>query len=274
MPPPFDLRDEEEPYAWWGYHWQPPVPLSAVQILLTRSIDAVLMATLWMVMERRASVLVASGPPEAGKSTTLAALADFLPPGTRRVYVKGEAETFAFLQRTRPEDTYLFVNEISDHLPVYLWGPNVPRLFETLRAGYGIGATLHAETVENVITQLVEECRVPTELVARIAIVLLLEVRVQGSRVQRRVRQAQVLHLAQARVESLCLAEWLPEPDVFRHDDGAAAAALAESLGWAATAFARERERRAAFLTKLTREGVRSIPAVRAAIEGFSHAKT
>jgi hypothetical protein len=270
MPPRYDLRDEEEPYAWWGYHWQPPIPLSAVQILLTRSMDVDLMATLWMVMERRASVLVASGPPEAGKSTTLAALADFLPPGTRRVYVKGRAETFAFLQRTRPDDTYLLVNEISDHLPVYLWGASVPRLFEALRAGYGIGATLHAETVEEVVAQLVEECQVPPELVARVAVVLLLEVRVQGSRVQRRVRQAQVLHYAQARVQSLSLAEWLPEPDVFRHDRGQAAATLAESLGWAVTAFARERDRRAAFLTKLTKEGVRSIPAVRAAIEGFS----
>jgi hypothetical protein len=270
MPPRFDLRDEEEPYAWWGYHWQPPIPLSAVQILLSRSMDAVLMATLWMVMERRASVLVASGPPEAGKSTTLAALADFLPPGTRRVYVKGEAETFAFLQRTRPEDTYLLVNEISDHLPVYLWGPNVLRLFETLRAGYGIGATLHAETVEGVVAQLVEECRVPPELVARVAIVLLLEVRVQGTRIQRRVRQAQVLRFAEARVQNLSLADWLPEPDVLRHDSGPAVAALAESLGWDVTAFGRERERRTDFLNKLTKEGVRSIPAVRAAIKGFS----
>ena len=40
-------EDYDEPFGWWGWHWQPPVPLSVVQLIEARSFDAPLMALLW-----------------------------------------------------------------------------------------------------------------------------------------------------------------------------------------------------------------------------------
>src|SRR5437870_5353070 len=59
------------PEGWWGYHWAPPEPMSAVEIVGSGSLDARLMATLWAVVSRRKSVMLASEAPQAGKTTTL-----------------------------------------------------------------------------------------------------------------------------------------------------------------------------------------------------------
>ncbi len=72
------------PEGWWGYHWTPPRPMSAVEIIGSGSLDARLMATLWAVVSRRRSVMLASEAPMAGKTTTLSALVDFLPTGHHR----------------------------------------------------------------------------------------------------------------------------------------------------------------------------------------------
>src|SRR5215203_1943318 len=73
-------EDYEEPFGWWGWHWQPPVPLSVIQLIEARSFDVKLMALLWSLLARRASIIVGAEPPMAGKTTTLTALIDFLPP--------------------------------------------------------------------------------------------------------------------------------------------------------------------------------------------------
>jgi hypothetical protein len=54
------------PEGWWGYHWAPPRPMSPVEIILSGSLDARLMATLWAVVSRRKSVMLASEAPMAG----------------------------------------------------------------------------------------------------------------------------------------------------------------------------------------------------------------
>ena len=65
-----------------GLPLEPPQPMSAVEIVGSGSLDARLMATLWAVTSRRRGVMLASEAPMAGKTTTLSALVDFLPPGT------------------------------------------------------------------------------------------------------------------------------------------------------------------------------------------------
>ena len=67
------------PEGWWGYHWEPPTPMSAVELIGTPTIDSRLMATLWAVVARRRGVMLSSEAPQAGKTTLLSALVDFLP---------------------------------------------------------------------------------------------------------------------------------------------------------------------------------------------------
>ncbi len=67
---------------------------------------------------------------------------------------------------------YILINEISDHLPVYSWGPYVQRAFELMGEGYSLASTMHADTVDGVIEQLTEECDVPERLVGHLALVV------------------------------------------------------------------------------------------------------
>src|SRR3954470_1928122 len=126
-----DMDDHEEPFGWWGWHWQPAVPLSIMQIMNAGSTDSDITALLWAMLARRASVLVAAEPPMAGKTTTLTALLDLMPGDTSRVYLRGHYETFDFAREADadPHHTYILANEMSDHLAVYLWGSRIYKTF-------------------------------------------------------------------------------------------------------------------------------------------------
>ena len=87
----------EEPFAWWGPGWQAPAPRDIADLLRDETIDAWTAANLWAALARRQSLAVVAGESEVGKTTLLTALLDFLPPNTRRVYLRGCFETFAFL---------------------------------------------------------------------------------------------------------------------------------------------------------------------------------
>src|SRR5439155_9410628 len=139
------------PEGWWGYHWSPPRPMSAVEIIGSGALDARLMATIWAVTSRRRSVMLASEAPQAGKTTTLSALVDFLPPGTVGIFLRGWRDDFGWTDEIGPERGYLLVNEMSDHLPVYVWGRNARGALELVGRGYGMGATMHADTLDEAL---------------------------------------------------------------------------------------------------------------------------
>jgi energy-coupling factor transporter ATP-binding protein EcfA2 len=120
---------------------------------------------------------VISGPSGVGKTTLLTALLDFLPARTRRIYPRGCFETFAFLSDPAfPAETALLINEISPHLPVYLWGPAVARMLESAHRGYTVLATAHADTVQEFVGVLTgSPLRLPTSLVAAFEFVVVME---------------------------------------------------------------------------------------------------
>ena len=69
--------------------------------------------------------MLACEAPKAGKTTTLSALVDFLPDGTVGVFLRGwRAATFDWTDEIGPDRGFLLINEMSDHLPIYVWGPN------------------------------------------------------------------------------------------------------------------------------------------------------
>jgi hypothetical protein len=98
------------PEGWWGYHWTLPTPMSAVEIVASGSMDARLMATLWSVVARRRGVMLASEAPQAGKTTALSALVDFLPDETVGVFLRGWAQDMTWTDEIGPERGYLLVN--------------------------------------------------------------------------------------------------------------------------------------------------------------------
>jgi len=128
--------------------------MTLLDLMRNNSLDLKLSALLWLLMEKKSSIIVASGPRQSGKSTMLTAIVDFIPPSFERVYTRGQSEDFSFLPETDASNTYIMVPELSDHTPDYLWGDSARTLFEAMEEGYSMAATIHADSAEEVVEML------------------------------------------------------------------------------------------------------------------------
>jgi hypothetical protein len=158
------------------------------------------------------------------------------------------------------------VNEMSDHLPVYSWGPYVVRTFELLSEGYSLATTVHAETVEEVLEQLEDGNGVARAHLANLTFVVPLFIgQRDGARI-RRVRDVGVIEPES--VERI--ATWDEKRDEFSvlatpEQRALLAKRLRMDNAWFESALA-ERE---AFLQKLLSENISEIDAVQDAVEAF-----
>lgn len=261
---PLSPRDYDMPIGWWGWNWEPPVPMSLTELLEAGNFDARSAALAWMVMEAHGSLLIAAEQPHSGKTTTLTAFLDFVPNGVRRVFVRGWSETFDYLEQTEPKDTLLLANELSSHLPVYLWGPKAVRVFRSLRKGYALGSTLHADTAEEAVAQLTGELGVAPADLQRVD--LLAVMRLYGTSRGGVARRLVSLH----RVAGLVpLVDWDQATDEHRHHESAQLELLCLRSQKPYEELASELQRRTAFIEELTASGVRSIPDVRSALAAY-----
>ena len=264
---PLSARDYDVPVGWWGWNWEPPVPMSITEIVQAGNMDTRTAALCGMAIEAHGSLLIAAEHPHSGKTTTLTALLDYLPSGARRIFVRGWSETFDFLTQTRPADTLLLVNELSSHLPVYLWGPKAVRLFSTLRNGYALGSTLHADSADEAVAQMTGELGVAPSDLARVH--LLMVMRIYGTTHGGHARRVVSLHTLSARGDGVDLRPLVThdsDTDGHTHDATAEAALLARLRGEDAAAAEDELARRAEALDELLRSGTLDIPEVRAAL--------
>ncbi|MGZ6214026.1 MAG: hypothetical protein ACXWMG_03645 [Candidatus Limnocylindria bacterium] len=281
------------PEGWWGYHWSPPRPMSAVEIVGSGSLDARLMATLWAVTSRRRSVMLASEAPMAGKTTTLSALVDFLPPGTVGVFLRGWRGDFEWTDEIGAERGYVLVNEMSDHLPIYVWGRNARGALELAGRGYGLGATMHADSLDEAMALLRGQLGAGEADLAGLTIYLQYSAYRTPAGMYRRVEEAWHLRLdgdgalapvrlaalEGGRSPSLTGAQRDPEPPTLPSDGGrsaralahdpAAYAVLAASLGLEADALEAELAARSAYLVALADQGVCDPPSVASAVSNY-----
>jgi hypothetical protein len=281
------------PEGWWGYHWSLPQPMSVVEIVESGSLDARLMATLWAVTSRRGSVMLASEAPMAGKTTTLSALVDFLPAGTVGVFLRGWRSDFDWTAQIEPERGYLLVNEMSDHLPIYVWGANARGALQLAGRGYGMGATMHADSLSEATDVLRGELGATDADLAGLTIYLQYSAYRTPAGMYRRVEEAWHLRLDNARSlapvrlaalqggrsPSLTGAQRDPEPPLLASDGGRsgrplvhdpeAYAVLAASLGVAADALETELKERSEYLAALSQRGICDPASVAAAVANY-----
>lgn len=155
---------------------------------------------------------------------------------------------------------------MSDHLPVYSWGPYVVRTFELLGEGYSLCTTVHAETVEGVLEQLTEDNGVPREQLAQLTFVVPLVIGQRDGESIRRVRDVAVIEADG--VDRI--ATWDEKRDEFTVlDSPEQRMLLARRLRMDAAWFEQELSEREAFLQKLLADGVSEIELVQAAVEAF-----
>ena len=287
----------------WAVRHVPPTPRSIVELLRAGTLDADLAATLWILIEGRVPLVVAAEARGIGKSTLLGALLDFLPPGIRTVELQGAMETFDWLPQAtelgwqrprggtapgpdrdgdqpaqpppiRPDDTVLLVPELSDHLPSYTWGEEARIAIRAAAIGYGLAATIHADSLDEVFESL---RRPPVELsddeLSRLGIVVIL--RSVGDGVRRVIAAHYVRptsrdeHGHVQRLGPAVLATWEPDRDRFEHFGWGVTPELAIRVGWKAGDFELEVDRRRDYLAGLAEAGIVDVDAVRAAIDGY-----
>ena len=157
----------------WAFRLVPPEPRSIVELIGSGVLDAELAATVWLLVEAQVPIVVAAEAQHVGKTTLLTALLDFLPPTSRVVELAGEDETFDWLPQAselgwpgvarpaaagsdpiRPATTVLLAHELSDHTPAYTWGAAARVAVRAASIGYGLAATIHADSLDEVFDQL------------------------------------------------------------------------------------------------------------------------
>ncbi len=284
----------------WTFRHVPPTPRSIVELIRAGTLDAELAATLWVLIEGRVPLVVGALPRLAGKTTLLEALLMFLPPGTRTVELAGAMETFDWLPQApelgwhsthtpaaiaarvtgrepppiRPDDTVLLIPELSDHLPSYTWGAEARIAIRAASIGYGLAATIHADSLDDVFDQL----RRPPILLgddelSRLGVVLIL--RPVGDGLRRVVAAHYVRptvrdeHGHVQRLGPAVLATWDADQDRFEHFAWGITPELALRVDRRPGDFELEVDQRRDYLAGLAEAGITDIDAVRAAIDGY-----
>jgi hypothetical protein len=270
-----------------------PSRRSIVELIATGVLDADLAALAWITVEARLPLIVAGLQRGAGKTTVLEALLDFLPPTARRIDLAGAAEDFAWLPEAEalgwtrdvppapaaipvsPAAAYLVAGELSEHLPIYTWGRPARTLVRAASIGYGIGATIHADRLEDIHEQLraLPVGLTDDELTYLGLILVVRAERVVDGQVRRRVVAAHYArpvgrdeHGHTQRLPPAVLAHRDPASDRLDHFEWGVMPELAIRLGRKAGDLEREQAERAAILGGLATDGALDLETVRAAI--------
>ncbi len=284
----------------WAIRHVPPTPRSIVELIRAGTLDAELAALLWVLIEGRVPLVVAAEPRLAGKTTLLESLLMFLPPGIQTRELAGAMESFDWLPQApelgwrrphspeaiaarvtgrpsppiRPDNTVLLVPEFSDHLPSYTWGAEARIAIRAVAIGYGMAATIHADSLDGVFDQL---RRPPVSLgddeLSRLGIVLIL--RPVGDGLRRVVAAHYVRPTARdehghvQRLGPAVLATWDPGHDRFEHFGWGITPELAVRLERRPGDLEIDIDRRRDYLAGLAEAGIVEVDALRAAIDGF-----
>ncbi|GAC1422572.1 MAG: hypothetical protein PVS3B3_14950 [Ktedonobacteraceae bacterium] len=171
------MFDPHDPYERYYWHYESRRPLSVAQIVALRSVDAETAGLIWLLLECGASLTVA-GPtdpqPGVGKTTTLNALLQFLPEGTALVYMSGMYENFAFtrIPEIDPKTTCALCNEVSDHLPIYMWGRIARRYLTLPSKGFRVATSVHADTIDDVMRMYSQDLHLNPDDIRRLGLII------------------------------------------------------------------------------------------------------
>jgi type IV secretory pathway ATPase VirB11/archaellum biosynthesis ATPase len=245
--------------------------MSIAELITAGNMSAELAAMFWVAMEKGASLILAADPPHSGKTTTLSALLAFTLPNTLVYFTRGVGETFTLPPPTDDYHTYILVNEMSDHIPVYTWDDHARRAFELLHEGYQLGTTMHADTVEGVIQQLEGDLRIPKRHVAGLTFIVPMYIgRGDGYGYVRRITEVAMLEPTGEGYRISQAATWDRDEDTHRlFPKQGVRDALAQWAGITPVDLDVAIATRQTFLENLINAGTTTIPEVNAALLAF-----
>ena len=228
--------------------------LSIVDLIEDGTLSAEMAALCFQAVRGGASFLTGAVPGGAGKTTLMAAILAFLPPGERIVTVADRSAIDAALGGGLPRPATLLAHEIgAGRWFGYIWGRDAADFFGLARSGVRTVTCLHADIPEQA-WDILGPLGVAREDFDAVRLQLFMEVAMRAGRVLRRVR-------------SLCLRvdgalrpvyRWQPEGDRFEAltDRDAVCRALAEAAATAPEAEDAAWRERHLMLEALCDEGV------------------
>ncbi len=242
--------------------------LSVVDLIDAGTMDAAMSAYLLAAAAGGASFLTAARPGGAGKSTVLANLLNFLPPGERIVTVSRPEAIDAAQALPAAAPLCALAHEIgSGPWFGYIWGKDVERFFRLMDGRRRIASCQHADTLEELTSILrAVPLHVSEESIRRLDLALFLHVDGRSRPARRRVA---AVYEADGEGHRLVF-QWNAARDAFEETGPSALLPrLAERLG--ADAEEIERVRRAAedFIRELVRDEVRDFGMMRRRVTAF-----
>ncbi len=228
--------------------------LSIVDLIEANTVGLEMAAYLLWRVSRGASFLTAARPGGAGKTTLMACLLSFLPPGTRIVTVSDSSVLQARPADPRNPLCYLAHEIGSGHYYGYIWGEEAARFFELAQEGHRLASCLHADTLPELTTILTGHLDVQAAALAQVDLVLFMHV-ASGCR-RRAALVYESVQKPRGEREHRLIYERDADSDTFVSH---------ERAGVDAKEIAAAEE----FLRRLRREGVREFAQVRREIVGF-----
>ena len=277
----------------WASRPVPSQPRSIVELIRSGTLDAELAATIWLLLEGRVPLIVAGDGPADDRSTVLAALLDFVPRDVRVVELAGADETFAWLPQAselgwptagqarangpplRPTGAMLLATELSDLGPETTWGEAARIAVRAASIGYGLAATMPAESLDDVFAELrAAPVRLTDDELSRLGVVLVVRrtdderCRVVAAHYVRPVVRDVHGHLQ--RLGPAVLATWDERTDTLEQFGWGVAPELASRIGKRAGDFELELAACRDLLERLAHDGATRVDDVRAAIAGHA----
>jgi hypothetical protein len=273
--------------------WPAPPRRSIVELVADGVLDAELAAFAWLLIEARLPIVVAALSRGVGKTTVLEALLDFLPASVRRIDLAGVAEDFSWLPEAAalgwpgdgptapstppvtPATAYPVAAELSEHLPIYTWGAAARTLVRAASIGYGFGATIHADRLEDVHDELrAAPVRLTDDELSYLGLVLIVRAwreddgsvvrRVVAAHYERPVGRDEHGHVQ--RLPPAVITARDERTDALEHFAWGVMPELAIRLGRKAGDLERDQRERAGLLGELAASGATDVEAVRTAI--------
>ncbi len=203
--------------------------LSIVDLIEDGTITAEMAALCWLVISGGASVMTGAGPGGVGKTTLMAGLLGFLPPGERIVTVAGSDVIRSALDGEVNPPATLLAHEIgSGRWFGYIWGRDAARFFRLSARGIRCVSCIHADDPEQSWGSL-SSLGAGREDFDRVELQLYMVMERHGLRTRRRVRTLNY----RVQGEHAPLYRWAPEDDEFAAlmPRGRVCSVLAQRLG-------------------------------------------
>lgn len=132
-------------------------PLTLLDLIARDTLDLELAAWLVMCVSEGASWITGSGPGGIGKTTIMRSLLSFVADGVALAEALPDQ-----IGTIGPSRCCVVSHELSDHTPpTYLWDQDLRDYFSLGDEGHILVGNVHADHVDEIRAQIVDDCRVP-----------------------------------------------------------------------------------------------------------------